>query len=150
MILDTLSQQAAYQALGPRIARGFAWFTGFSPEMPDGRYDISGPDVFALVQSYDTVAASEKKYEAHRDYIDIQYVAHGSEVIYYAPLDRLQPVTDYHAEKDYQLYADPAVFTPLHLAAGSFALFYPQDGHKPGCVNGAVCRIKKVVIKVRV
>lgn len=150
MILDTLAQQAAYHVLGPRIARGFAWFAGFSPDMPDGRYDIEGSDVFALVQSYDTAAATEKKYEAHHNYIDIQYVASGSEVIYYAPLDRLQSVTEYNAEKDFQLYADPAASTPLHLTAGNFALFYPQDGHKPGCVNGAVCRIKKVVIKVRV
>lgn len=150
MILDTLNHSALYEALGPGVARGFAWFTGFSPEMPDGRYDIDGSDVFALVQSYDTTTPAEKKYESHRDYIDIQYVAEGSEVIYHAPVSRLQPVTGYHADKDYQLYADPAVTTGLQLAAGSFAVFHPQDGHKPGCVNGSVSRVKKVVIKVRV
>lgn len=106
--------------------------------------------MFALVQSYDTAAPFERKYESHRDYIDIQYVAAGTEVIYYAPTDRLQAVTDYHAANDYQLYADPSAATPLHLAAGSFAIFYPQDGHKPGCINGAACRIKKIVIKARV
>ncbi len=150
MILDLLQHSSLYQASAPGLARGFAWFADFSPEMPDGRYEIDGSDVFALVQSYDTTEPAEKKYESHRSYIDIQYVAEGSEVTYYAPVNRLQPVTDYHAEKDYQLHADPVEATRLQLTAGSFALFYPQDGHKPGCVNGRVCRIKKVVIKVRV
>ncbi len=150
MILDLLQHSSLYQASAPGLARGFAWFAGFSPEMPDGRYEIDGSDVFALVQSYDTSEPAEKRYESHRDYIDIQYVAAGSEVIYYAPVDRLHPLTDYHAEKDCQLYADPAEATPLQLTAGSFALFYPQDAHKPGCVTGTASRIKKVVIKVRV
>jgi YhcH/YjgK/YiaL family protein len=150
MILDTLNNHAAYQAMAPGLARGFAWFTGFSTEMPDGRYDIAGEDVFALVQSYHTVPAAEKQYESHRDYLDIQYLAAGYEVIYYAPVDLLRTATDYHAEKDYQLYHDPVVATGLQLTAGSFAVFYPQDGHKPGCVNGSPSPVKKVVIKVRV
>jgi biofilm protein TabA len=150
MILDLLAHHPAYQALSPGLARGFAWFDGFSPEMPDGRYDIAGSDVFALVQSYETAAPGDKKYEAHRDYLDIQYVAAGSEVVYYAPVNRLQPLTGYQADEDCQLYADPAVATGLQLTAGSFAIFYPQDGHKPGCVNGHVSQVKKVVVKVRV
>ena len=118
--------------------------------MPDGRTDIDGDDVYALVQSYDSVPPAEKKYESHRLYADIQYVGAGTEVIHYAPTASLQPVTAYDAQKDFLLYADPAGSTPLHLAPGTFAIFLPHDGHKPGCVNGAPCRIKKVVIKVRV
>lgn len=150
MILDTLDQASLYRRLSPGIARGFAWFGDFSPQMPDGRYDIDGSTVFALVQSYGTVPAGEKQYETHRNYIDIQYVAAGSEVIYHAPAGGLNAVTDYDAEKDFQLFADPAAATPLSLTPGRFALFYPHDAHKPGCVNGAPARMKKVVIKVRV
>jgi biofilm protein TabA len=150
MILDTLNRHVAYQSLGPNLVRGLTWLADFSPEMPDGRYDIAGQDVFALVQSYDTVVPAERKYESHRHYIDIQYVAAGTEVIFYVPTDRLSPVIDYDTVKDYQLYEDPSAATPLHLTAGSFAIFYPHDGHKPGCVNGAISRIKKVVIKAHV
>jgi biofilm protein TabA len=149
MILDTFDRHSLYQSLSPKLARGLRWIAGYSAEMPDGRYEIAGQDAFALVQSYETVGAAERKYESHRNHIDIQYVAAGTEVIYYAPVERLLPTTEYQAEKDFMLYADPATTTPLHLAAGSFAIFYPQDGHKPGCVNGAPSRIRKVVIKVR-
>lgn len=150
MVIDTLSEAGSYHSLGPRIAAGLAWLAGFSPEKPDGRYDIDGDNVYALVQSYDTVPAGEKKYESHRVYADIQYVATGTETISYAPTGGLQPVTAYDAAKDFLLYADPSASTPLHLSPGTFAIFYPQDGHKPGCVNGAPCHMKKVVIKVRV
>lgn len=150
MVIDTISHAGFYHSFGPRFAAGLEWLRNFQPETPDGRYDIRGDDVFALVQSYDTVPPAEKKYESHRLYADIQYVAAGTEVILYAPTGGLQPVTAYDGEKDFLLYADPTAATPLHLAPGSFAIFCPQDGHKPGCTNGAPCRMKKVVIKVRV
>jgi YhcH/YjgK/YiaL family protein len=118
--------------------------------MSDGRYDNEGDDLDALVQSYDTVPAVEKKYESHRQYADIQYVATGTEVIHYAPVSGIQPVTDYNVQNDFLLYATPAAATPLHLAPSCVAIFYPHDGHKPGCVNSAAARIKKVVVKVRV
>lgn len=150
MVIDQLSYTGHYHSLGSRFTAGLNWLARFQPAMPDGRYDIEGDDVFALVQSYDTMPAAEKSYESHRAYADIQYVADGTEVIYYAPTESLHPVTPYDTEKDYLLYADPASATPLHLPPGTFAVFLPHDGHKPGCVNGAPCPVKKVVIKVRI
>lgn len=150
MILDTLSSASVHRHLGGRFAAAFDWLARFSPATPDGRYDIDGDNVFALVQSYDTAPAAEKKYEAHRVYADVQYIAAGTEVIFYVPTQGLSIVKDYDAEKDYLLYGEPAAATPLHMAPGSFAVFLPHDGHKPGCTNGAPSRIKKVVVKVRV
>jgi YhcH/YjgK/YiaL family protein len=149
MILDTLSQFASYQQIGLRFVAGFKWLATFSPTSADGRCDIDGDNVFALVQSYDTVPSLEKKYESHRVYADIQYVADGSELIYYAPTVGLQVTKAYDEVKDYQLYSDPAAATPLLLEPGMFAIFYAHDGHKPGCLHRAATRIKKVVIKVR-
>lgn len=150
MIIDTLANSASYHHLSPRFVAGLKWLTQFKPDMPDGRTDIDGDNVFALVQSYETAPADQKKFESHRVYADIQYVGAGTEVIPYAPTSSLNPTMAYDAEKDYLLYTDPAASTPLFLPPGSFAIFLPQDGHKPGCVSGASAKIKKVVIKVRV
>lgn len=149
MVLDTLSQSASYQQLGPRFAAGLKWLGEFSPAMADGRYDINGDDVFALVQSYDTVPLAEKKFESHRVYADIQYIAEGSEVIYYAPTADLVPTMVYDEARDCILYTDPAAATPLLMGPGRFAVFYAQEGHKPGCIHDAASRVKKVVVKVR-
>jgi len=150
VILDTLAHSENYVVLGPRIARGLAWLASFSPAFLDGRHEIDGDNVFALVQSYDTVAPTDKRFESHRDYIDIQYLHAGREVIFHAPLGQLTPETTYDAARDFTLYEDPTESTPLALAPGHFALFFPHDGHKPGCFSGPSARIRKVVIKVRV
>jgi YhcH/YjgK/YiaL family protein len=150
MILDTLPNASRYAGLSPRIALGLDWLARFDPHTADGRYPLDGDDVYALVQSYETLPAAEKKFESHRSYLDIQYLAVGDETIFYAPTAILVPSTTYDSVKDYLLYADPAQAISLLMPPGSFAIFYPPDGHKPGCVNGPACRIKKVVIKARV
>jgi hypothetical protein len=48
-----------------------------------GRIEIDGNAIFALIQEYQTVPSEEKKPEAHRKYIDVQYVFQGSEIIGY-------------------------------------------------------------------
>lgn len=150
MIYDTLKNLDHYRMLGPRIARGLDFIEKFSPETKDGRYDIDGDNIYALVQSYDTVVAAEKKFEAHRMYLDLQFVAEGHEVIHHSPLAELQPETEYDDQKDYQLYGDPTVSTPVNMSPGRFAIFFPCDGHKPGCVNGGPSQMKKVVVKIKV
>lgn len=148
MILDTLAHASLYSPLGPRFARGLAWLGQFDPATSDGRYEIDGDSVYALVQSYATVPAAGKRFESHLKYADIQYIVRGSEVIGYAPVGELKPETAYDATKDFRLYADPVASTPLHCAPGTFAIFYPQDGHKPGCTEGRGAEVKKVVVKV--
>jgi YhcH/YjgK/YiaL family protein len=150
MVYDTLTNLVSYRSLGPRIAQGLDFIANFSRDTQDGRYDIDGENVYALVQSYDTVAPAEKKFEAHRAYLDIQFVADGHEVIHHAPLANLAPATDYDAQKDFQLYSDPKASTPVNMSPGNFVIFFPCDGHKPGCVNGGPSQMKKVVVKVKV
>lgn len=150
MVLDTLSRSAATRGLSPRLDTALNWLAQFDPATPDGRYPIAGDDVFALVQSYETVPAADKRFETHRMYADVQYIAAGTETIRYAPADGLSPVTDYDAPKDFQLFADPVTDTPLHLEPGAFAVFFPHDAHKPGCAGATPSRVKKVVVKVRV
>lgn len=152
MIFDTLDHASDYNSLSPRIKAGLDWLAKFDPNTAVGKYPIEDEAVYALVQSYDTLPESEKKYESHRKYADIQYVAGGSETIMYAPLKSLKATMEFDAEKDYSLYFEPAagVATALPLVPGSFAILLPQDGHKPGCITGTAMKIKKVVIKVQV
>lgn len=154
MILDILPNCPALHGIGQRFVVSMTWLTQFTPDMADGRYDLDGDNVFALVQSYRTVPEGEKRFESHRKYADIQFIARGEERIFYAPIKQLpEIVRPYSLESDSMLHKDPAsptTATSLGLVPGSFAIFFPGDGHKPGCVNGTVSDIKKVVIKVRV
>jgi biofilm protein TabA len=150
MILDLITNSAQYETLDPHLALGLAYLRDFDADTPDGRVDLVGDDLFALVQSYDTAPATEKRFEAHRRYADIQYVAAGRERILYLPVDGLQVESPYEAATDLEFFREPAASSSLLLEPGSFAVFHPQDAHKPGCMAGGRERVKKVVVKVRV
>jgi YhcH/YjgK/YiaL family protein len=129
MILDSLAAAGEYEALGTGIALGLAYLRGFDPDTPDGRYELDGDDLFALVQTYDTAPATEKRFEAHRRYLDIQHVSAGTD--------------------DIVFFQEPGVSSSFLLRAGDFAIFHPGDAHKPGCMAGGKTQVKKVVVKVR-
>ena len=150
MILDSLTRAAAYRALGPRIAAGLDYLAKFDPETPVGRQLIDGEDLFAMVQRYDTAPGTEKRFESHLRYIDIQYIVSGRERMLHAPADSLVVDTPYNDEKDVAFYYDPDQSSSFLVLPGNFAIFFPADGHKPGCMAGGRDAVAKVVVKVRV
>lgn len=151
MIVDTLTQCRRYTSLSPCFAAAFEFLQHLPADKPSGRYPLDGDDCFALVQSYSTKPAAEAKFEAHRKYIDIQFIQAGRETILWTPLvaltETLQP---YDAEKDVTFYATPSHMTPIHLRAGEFTIFFPEDGHAPGLEYDGLAEVRKTVIKIRV
>jgi biofilm protein TabA len=150
MILDTLGHASSYEGLHPGFSRAFAWLSTFDPSTPDGRYEIGGPSLVAIVQRYATAPSAEKKWETHRVHGDIQFMVSEIESIGYARRKSLTLRVPYNAEKDAEFY-EPPTFpqTLLMVKAGSFAIFLPHDAHQPGVMvdhPGDVC---KVVIKFR-
>lgn len=151
MILDTLAQSAQYDALNPRFARAFAFLRQLPADAKVGRHEIDGDDCFALVQQYTTKPVAERQFEAHRQYIDIQFVARGREYIYWAPLSTLTNVTmPFDTSKDAALYSGAPEKAPIEVREGQFAILFPQDGHAPACAWGDPAEVRKVVVKVRV
>lgn len=149
MVSDHLSRQALYRRLHPRFGAAFDWLRTFDPQKADGKYPVDGDEVFALVQGYHTSPAEEKLFETHRERIDIQYLVAGTEQMLWAPAEGLRVRTPYDAARDVEFYAEPAASSSLLCGPGSFAVFFPDDAHKPGCAWQAPALVKKVVLKVR-
>ena len=149
MILTTLAEADAVACVHPRIAAGVRWLRGFDPATADGRHAIDGDDVFAIVSTYATGAATEKRFETHRVYVDLQYVASGAERILHAPAAGLTVETPYDESNDIAFYAEPKASSSLLMRAGDLAIFHPADAHKPGCMAGGRDEVRKVVVKVR-
>ncbi|MGH7994880.1 MAG: YhcH/YjgK/YiaL family protein [Opitutaceae bacterium] len=150
MILDLLGQAERYRSLHPRLGRGLDWLVKLPAGAELGRHPIDGDDLYALVQAYDTGPAAEKRFESHRRNIDIQYVASGAETIFVAQAGAMKPVVAYDAENDILFYEDPPASTSLRCGAGSFAILFPEDAHKPGCLAGDGSPVRKIVVKVRI
>jgi biofilm protein TabA len=151
MILDSIAQAARYHALSPHFSKAFAFLRTMTPQMAPGRHEIDGDNVYASVQRHFTKPVAERQYESHRQYIDIQYIHTGREIMYWAPLPLLTQVTmPYDAKGDAALYALIPGGVPLQVTAGQFTIFYPEDGHVPSCAWGEPAEVFKVVVKVRV
>ena len=89
MIYDTLKHLEAYRGIHPGVMRGLELLrdTDFSQWEP-GRYEVDGERLFVLVQSYDSKVENDTP-EAHRKYIDIQYLFSGEEWMGVAPLEEM-------------------------------------------------------------
>ena len=146
MIVDQLANAHLYAGLSPRIARALEYLRQTDWQTtPVGKYEIDGSNLFALVQQYSTKPRAEGKWEAHRKYIDVQYVAEGTERIGHAHLNRLVP-GQYDAGRDFLPLSGEGDY--LTLASGDFMLLYPEDAHKPGLMVADPAVVKKVVVKI--
>ncbi|MFI5335367.1 MAG: YhcH/YjgK/YiaL family protein [Opitutales bacterium] len=148
MIADLLSNSDRYARHHPGLAAGFQFLRALPAHAVEGRHEIDGDRVFALVQAYQTGPAAGRKFEFHRKYADIQFLVAGEEVIEFAPLAGLTVDRPYEATKDYGLTADPAICSALVLQPGQFGIFFPEDAHKPGCCSREATAVRKVVVKV--
>jgi biofilm protein TabA len=117
-------------------------------ELPDGRVEIDGERVFALVQRYETLNPGAPKFECHRKYIDVQYIVSGEEVIGWTPVERMTITEAYDADRDICFGASSGEWTAVRLLAGQMAVLYPDDGHAPKLAARAPSRVMKIVVKV--
>jgi YhcH/YjgK/YiaL family protein len=148
MIMDELTEWRRYAEVLPGLTQAFEFLEKLDATRPDGRYEIDGNRIYCLVQRYRT--KSDNAFEAHRNYVDVQYIVAGRETILWSPLATLTMVTQpYAADRDVGFFATPATSTPLRLSAGQFAILFPADGHAPCLENDGACDVVKAVVKVR-
>lgn len=147
MIIDTLKNAELYYCLNQKMKIAFKYLqeTDLS-RLQEGKHKIDGDDVFALVLLYDSKPLQEGKWEAHRKYIDIQYIFDGTEKMGYANMERMKVIQEYDQDKDI-LFAD-GEGSFITIEPGMYAIFTPHDAHMPGIINNKPQQIKKVVVKV--
>lgn len=146
MIVDEVGRLTTYT----RISAGFARAVEFLAqpdlrEWPDGKYDIDGSAVYAIVSRGQGRTLEEADLEVHNRYIDIQVILQGEELQGWKPRSSCrQPRQDYDPSRDCQFFADPPDIW-LKLRPGQFSLFFPEDAHAPMISPD---RVHKIVIKV--
>ncbi len=86
--------------------------------------------------------------EAHRKYLDIQYIVKGQEVVGWADLDACQPVVEFNEEKDIGMYSGP--FSYITIPEGVCYVAFPEDAHMPGRHLDVPNDFVKVVVKLKV
>ncbi|MEK3719306.1 YhcH/YjgK/YiaL family protein [Paenibacillus sp. FSL H8-0034] len=116
-----------------------------------GRIEIKGDQIYATIMEFDTKPMQEQLAEKHELYIDIHYLIEGEETIgWFALRDDVEIVKPYDSEQDYALYEPSPDELLLQLKPGMYAVFFPNDIHRPGMGQGQQTKIKKAVVKIHV
>jgi YhcH/YjgK/YiaL family protein len=148
MVIDKIENYRLYSTLTKRLAKGFEFINNTDLiTIAPGKYEIDNDNLFAIVQEYDTKEEEDSVLEGHHNYIDIQYVIQGVELMGFTPLTN-QEVVEENLEKDYTFYKGET--SMLRVEAGMFTLFFPEDLHRPGVKAGQISKVKKVVVKVKI
>ena len=151
MIFDLLKNARTYRSLSPAFAAAFDYLTQTDlTALPAGRYEIQGSDVYVMVQDAALKPWDEGRWEGHRRYADIQVVIAGEEIMGCRPADGLGEAVAYDPQADL-IFFQEAEGAALHVHAGEFAVFFPQDAHRPCMLpEGCPRTVKKAVVKVRI
>ncbi len=149
MILDSLRNAKRYEALHKGFSTAFAFLNRYPQEgLPDGRYEIDGERIYAMVDRYTTSEAETLQLETHRKYIDIQFISRGKESFGWRDASFMDAI--YDSARDISFYTlQPTTFvTP---GEGEFVIFFPNDAHMPrvAAVEGPRY-VERIVVKVLV
>jgi YhcH/YjgK/YiaL family protein len=151
MIADKIDNAKIYYGLGQRIAQGLALLKDPAVlNAAKGRHKVDDDNLFFMVDEYDSKPLEEGRLEAHRKYIDIQYIVSGREWIGCRGLEELKLETPYDIEKDIEFYHRAEPMTHIDMEAGTFAIIRPHEAHMPGRMFDNPEPVKKIVVKVRV
>jgi YhcH/YjgK/YiaL family protein len=150
MILDTHDNLLHYAGLFRDVDPQplFQWLQTCRDVPLGEKIEFAGDKLFAKTMRLDTGAREAFKWETHREYIDLQYIVGGGEVIEWAPAAKLVPDGAYDPKTDFQFYAPAAADALLPMTDGLFVFLFPADGHKPLVANGADRHVHKIIAKI--
>ena len=118
-------------------------------EMPLGKYLVNENGTYVMIQEYMTKSISDCGWEAHKKYVDFQYIISGKEKMRVSYLENMQQ-GQYNPETDFTVCFGDEQKT-VALLEGEGIVFFPEDAHMP-CLhyeNEPIC-IKKAVFKIPV
>ena len=86
--------------------------------------------------------------EAHRKYLDIQYIVKGKEVVGWADLAACTPADAFSEENDIGFYSGD--FNYITVNEGICYVVFPEDAHMPGRHLDVPNDFVKIVVKLKV
>jgi len=148
MIFDHISNASRYELLGPSFKQAFDFLRMNNLELLErGRHDIDGSALFMLVQDNVTKPESEGFWEAHRRYIDLQYLFRGAERIGFGRVPDMR-LKSHDEARDLSVLEGEGFYA--NLEAGCFMVLWPDDAHMPGIAINEPESVRKIVFKIAV
>ena len=147
MIKDLLCNYKNYRELDKNLVKGLEFLSNTDWELiNDGKHIISD-EIYVNIQTY--VTKDDADFEAHREYIDIQYIISGEELIGVTDYKKCETTIPYDKEKDIEFLSGEGFYE--NLLKGEFMILYPNDSHKPSISidKKSPQKVRKAVVKVK-
>lgn len=140
--------ETLYKANPVLWSKAFEWLRTTDLESIDpGTYVIEDENLKAIVSDAPAPALEDVKWEAHKDFSDIQYIVRGKATMGVASLPEAAFAASYDSSTDVGFFEAEGAYYPAE--PGTFFIFTPKDAHRPGIRFEGFDTVKKVVIKVR-
>lgn len=145
MIICPWKDIMRYAPVLPGIEEAFAAVNALTEYEDKKNYPLSdGNRFFLAVQGTKAPDVAE----AHRKYLDIQYIVKGQEVVGWADLADCELVGEFNEAKDVGKYSGN--FEYITIPEGICYVAFPEDAHMPGRHLEVPNDFVKVVVKLKV
>jgi len=147
MVIDNIKNREKYYALGKNIKSALEYFASVDVEdIEKTDVNIEDTDVIVKVRPMMTKYIKECTFESHKKYIDIHFVAYGTECIGYSNVENLKEIS-YNEKNDAAfLEGEGDVLT---LEKGDFMITFPQDAHMPCICKEKPVKLGKMIAKIK-
>lgn len=148
MVIDHIRNRHLYYGMGEDIKKALDYLAQYSDEAPKEEDIVINEDILVRVRPCNTKPSKDCPFEAHRDYIDIHYVAQGLEGIGYADKATLKEISYDEKADAYLLEGKGDILT---MPVNYFMITLPDDSHQPCvAVNDEPCFINKLIVKIKI
>ena len=145
MIVCPWKDLSRYAAILPGLEEAVEAVNALTEYEDKKNYPLSdGNRFFLAVQSTKLPDVAE----AHRNYLDIQYIVKGKEVVGWADLADCEPAGEFNEAKDVGKYSGN--FEYFTINEGMCYVAFPEDVHMPGRHLDVPNDFVKVVVKLKV
>lgn len=115
----------------------------------NGKYELS-EDVIVKVMEYVThEEPDEVLLEAHREYLDLQYVHSGNEQFLFQAIELGDEAVPYDKKKDVEFFT-AQYYSSIALTSGDFVIVFPNDLHVGNVNADGEESVKKFVFKLKI
>lgn len=149
MIFGNINNLEEFSYLEKQIMECFAYAKSHDlASYEKGSHEIDGDRLFVNIVEYTTTTPEERFWEAHKNYLDVHVMIHGTEQIDLNFI-RNMDVKEF-VEKDDFLPMEGEKNSSVILRDGDFLICYPGDGHRTAVAVDGLEQIKKAIFKVRI
>lgn len=154
MIYGHIDVKTTEKAFSPAIRKALKVLrsTDFS-SMEKGTYPLDGEKLILQIHELSTSGKKTRRAEVHVKYIDLQFILSGQELIgFYPDKGDGKVEEDLLSVRDilFYEYREDVDEVLLPMKAGNYAIFFPEDVHRPSCDYEGPHAVRKVVLKIAV